>query len=103
MAKSRKPSAANLRSFEALYRRAESLRDAGQYRLALEAIDAALSLRAGDGAARKLRREIVEAELKQLARKGFASWSGVKPKAREHPAKLTQGPTATEIIRDGRR
>jgi tetratricopeptide (TPR) repeat protein len=51
----------------------------------------------------ELRQEIVIGSLVTLAKSGFASWAGGKPKGSKRLVKLTPGPSITELVREGRR
>ena len=75
-----------------------------RYKDALELIDRALNLRPADADLLTLRRETLGAQLKHLAKKGFASWSGGKPKGSEPPIPVTPGrPVSDYVIEDRHR
>ncbi len=70
----------------------------GQNNEALAAVNQALALRPDDAEAQALHRELLDKVLRELVDKGFAHWSGGKPKGMKRPVKVTPGPPISDYI-----
>jgi tetratricopeptide (TPR) repeat protein len=88
---------------KALVNKGVTLGALGQLEQAYAAAQQILALAPEDQHAQGLRREIVHAMLRRLVKKGFASWSGGKPKGSEPPIPITPGPPVSDLVHKYRR
>ncbi len=89
--------------FEAHFNKAACLHLLGRHEDALESINRGLVLRPDDVDARALRRQVLDAILRRLARRGVISWAGGKPKGSEPPIPITPGPPVSDLVHQSRR
>jgi len=71
-------------------------------RAALALVDGLLVSEPANQSAHELRREIVDRSLRKLARTGFASWGGGKPKGSNPRIRITPGPPVSDYVIEDR-
>jgi Flp pilus assembly protein TadD len=74
----------------------------GRHQDAIVAFDRSLTIEGSQHVA-GARKAVLDSYLRGLVDIGFGSWSGGKPKGSKKPAKLSPGPSITELVHEGRR
>ncbi len=74
----------------------------GESEDALQAVALAIDLDPGNEASLDLRRLVLQGHLRKLARRGFASWSGGKPKGSNPRIPITPGPPVSDYVIEDR-
>lgn len=88
---------------EPVYNAAVALLALGRHKDAVAEIDKVLLLRPDVTDAAKLRRDILDSQLRRLVRRGLISWSGGKPSFPKERVELTPGAPISQWIIENRR